>query len=204
VTENLVLSPPTLQSPVSGASLTSSNVNLSWNGPSDAVGYHLQISESADFGSLVFQNQSVFGSTFNLNSLPMGKAYFWRVRGFNNGVFSAWSSIGSFSVGAPNLVLNSGLVGYWPMEDGIGNRISDVSGNNLHATIQNTSNVSWPEGRLGKSIRLDGGTGRYGEIPHQAVLNICLGKTKFNTPWPCFLQECWEWLRVVVRQRWNN
>jgi hypothetical protein len=170
IATDIILRPPSLLFPGNGSNFASNNVSLTWANVPDATTYHLQISESAEFSTMAFQNQNIAGTSQNLTTLVNGKAYFWRIRARNNSVFSNWSPIGSFSIGAPDFVLESGLVGYWPTEEGSGNRMIDQSGNNLNATIQNISNVAWVSGKIGRAIRLNGGTGRYGVIAHKPIL----------------------------------
>lgn len=172
VTGDINLYPTTLLAPKTAASIKTSEVNFSWEAVSEATAYHLQISEKSDFSTILFQNQSINTNAFTLNSLASGKAYFWRVRARNGAIFSAWSESWNFTIGSTDNLLNVGLVGYWPMEEGGGNRMMDQSGNNLHATIQDSRNVNWIEGQQGKAINLPGTTGRLGTVNHHPALNI--------------------------------
>lgn len=159
-------------SPQKASIFKNSDINFSWAAVSEATAYHLQVSERSDFSTITFQNQNISTTTFNLASLNSGKAYFWRVRARNGSIFSAWSDVWNFSIGSQDNLLNVGLVGYWPMEEGSGNRMLDQSGNNLHATIQDTRNIAWVEGQQGRAISLPGNIGRFGVVTHQPVLNI--------------------------------
>ncbi|WP_172805285.1 LamG-like jellyroll fold domain-containing protein [Aquiflexum balticum] len=172
VSSDIYLNPPVLLLPVNSSNFSNSNINFSWESIADADAFHLQISEKTDFINLVYQNQNINSNNLNLSSLSSGKAYFWRIRARNNSIYSAWSKPNNFSIGSSDLLLLSGLLGYWPMEEGGGNRMLDQSSNNLHATIQNTGDVSWVNGKEGKAIRLNGQTGRYGVINHQSIMNI--------------------------------
>ncbi|UJP64905.1 LamG-like jellyroll fold domain-containing protein [Mongoliitalea daihaiensis] len=172
VSGEINLYPATLISPQKAASFQNSSINFNWDAVSEATAYHLQVSERSDFSTIAFQNQTISATSFTLSSLSSDKAYFWRVRARNGSIFSAWSDTWNFSIGSQDNLLNVGLVGYWPMEEGAGNRMLDQSGNNLHATIQDTRNVSWEEGKEGKSISLPGTSGRFGTVSHQSSLNI--------------------------------
>ena len=172
VSGEINLYPTSPISPQKASNFKNSDINFSWAAVSEATAYHLQVSERSDFSTITFQNQNISTTTFNLASLNSGKAYFWRVRARNGSIFSAWSAVWNFSIGSQDNLLNVGLVGYWPMEEGSGNRMLDQSGNNLHATIQDPRNVGWVEGQQGRAISLPGNIGRFGVVTHQPVLNI--------------------------------
>jgi hypothetical protein len=172
VDKDIDLFPPILLNPRKGDNYSNNEISFAWNEVENATAYHLQVSESADFSTISYQNQNITTTNFSLNSLAKDKAYFWRLRASANSIFSSWSEEWGFSIGSNDLLLNSGLIGYWPMEEGGGSKMMDASGNNNHATIQNTSNVFWVNGKAGKAISLNGNTGRYGVIQHNPILNI--------------------------------
>ncbi|MEX2565684.1 MAG: LamG-like jellyroll fold domain-containing protein, partial [Cyclobacteriaceae bacterium] len=64
------------------------------------------------------------------------------------------------------------LVGYWMMNEGSGNTLMDHSGNNNHATIQNTSGVSWVTGKNGLALSLTGTLNRFATVDHNPSLDI--------------------------------
>lgn len=49
-----------------------------------------------------------------------------------------------------------GLVGAWPMQEGAGDTIYDVSGNRAHGTLYNTP--TWTATDRGRAIQFDGST----------------------------------------------
>jgi Concanavalin A-like lectin/glucanases superfamily len=53
-------------------------------------------------------------------------------------------------------VNNLGLLGYWPMNEGSGNRVADNSGFNNFGTT--TSNQTWVNGKFGKALNFNGTT----------------------------------------------
>lgn len=63
----------------------------------------------------------------------------------------------------------SGLVGYWKMDEGSGNRLIDHSGNGSHATIRNTNGISWVNGKNNSALRLFGAKNRIASVPHKAI-----------------------------------
>jgi regulation of enolase protein 1 (concanavalin A-like superfamily) len=62
---------------------------------------------------------------------------------------------------------NTGLVGYWKFDEGIGATAYDSSGNGNDGTI---NGASWVEGRLGGALEFDG-VDDYVEVPDSASLN---------------------------------
>ena len=51
--------------------------------------------------------------------------------------------------------LMRGCVGWWPLTDGAGGILKDISGNGLDATLNGS--VAWDSGELGSEVNLDGG-----------------------------------------------
>ncbi|AEL24502.1 heparin lyase I family protein [Cyclobacterium marinum] len=68
--------------------------------------------------------------------------------------------------------VNPNLVGHWNMDEGNGRTLYDESGMGNHATIENDSDVSWVNGKLGKALEMNGRTGRYAYVSHNSSLNI--------------------------------
>ena len=72
--------------------------------------------------------------------------------------------------------LNQGLVGYWPMGEGGGTRVNDISGNGNHGVanmVQGTSS-GWTGGKYGRAVRFNGISDKI------SVPNITLNGTVFS------------------------
>jgi len=70
--------------------------------------------------------------------------------------------------------LSRGLVGWWPMNEGGGTRVNDISGIGNHGTLTNVSpgpTSGWSGGRTGSAIRFDG-SDDYITIPHSPTLAL--------------------------------
>jgi len=174
VSQNINLTQPVLVSPNTTSQISSSSVLLTWQTVTDASGYEVQVSENMNFSSISFGQSSLTGTSFTAQPLKSNVAYYWRVRAKSNAINSAWSEIRSFTTGTGNNnpLLNSGLVGYWTMEEGSGNRMMDQSGKGNHATIQDANGVTWKEGKVGKAISLNGNNGKFGQVAHNTSLTI--------------------------------
>lgn len=89
---------PTLSTPANNATGINTNPALTWNASSGATGYTLQVSISSSFGSFVY-NQSGLTGTSQSIGLGAGLTYYWRVNATNIYGTSTWSSIWSFTTG---------------------------------------------------------------------------------------------------------
>lgn len=62
----------------------------------------------------------------------------------------------------------SGLVGFWPLDDGSGTTAADASGNNNTGTLIN--GPAWTAGRISQALSFDG-INEYVNVPHAPALN---------------------------------
>jgi len=92
---------PALTAPASNALLTNLSPTLDWNDSSVPDGtfldhYQVQMSNSADFSSLIM-NQDSAVSNLDIGPLNPNTTYYWRVRSWNTGGdYSGWSVARSF------------------------------------------------------------------------------------------------------------
>jgi hypothetical protein len=85
-----------LSSPADGATGVSTNPVLTWSATQGATSYRLQVSPSADFGSLTTDTTGVKTAAITLAGLATGTDYFWRVCGINAAGAGAWSQMRTF------------------------------------------------------------------------------------------------------------
>ena len=88
---------PTLASPADGATGISLTMTVSWNAASGASSYGVQVSTSSGFGSNIFDQSSISGTSQQITGLTGGTVYYWRVNATNTGGTSSWSSTRSFT-----------------------------------------------------------------------------------------------------------
>lgn len=95
--------PPTLLTPVDGATDISLSPTLTWNASDGATSYNLQAATDNSFsGSSLVVNQNVGNVTSKqLNSLSSSKTYFWKIAVVNNYGISDWSNVRAFATGVP-------------------------------------------------------------------------------------------------------
>ncbi len=108
-------SAPALVSPVS-SSVVYPKPKLTWNASSNASSYNIQISNTANFSSIVIDEKGLTSTLYNLgSSLATNATYYWHVNAENCVYVSGWSETWSFNtteeeiVTFPDLGLNSAV-----------------------------------------------------------------------------------------------
>ncbi|UCC99834.1 MAG: LamG domain-containing protein, partial [Phycisphaerales bacterium] len=72
-------------------------------------------------------------------------------------------------LGVANADIETGLVGYWPLDEGAGTTTADASGNGHNGTFAEGTPV-WVEGMFGKALQFDGSSAV--EIPDHADFHL--------------------------------
>jgi hypothetical protein len=76
----------------------STSPTFTWQTSANSQLYHLQISLSNNFNTLVYELSDVTGISHSINTgLNLGTLYFWRVRGINSFGVGPWSEVRSFT-----------------------------------------------------------------------------------------------------------
>jgi hypothetical protein len=91
---------PTQKLPVNGATNQPLNPNFSWSFIFDIDFYHLQVSTTENFSSLVFNDSNLTSGFFTmpLGILENGNTYYWRVRTRTSDNYSYFSPTWSFQL----------------------------------------------------------------------------------------------------------
>ena len=139
---------PTLTSPVDGATGLSLAPTLSWSTVTGASTYHVQVSTSNTFTTIMVEDSTLTTGSKVLSGLTNGTQYYWRVKAKNAGGMSAWTSPISFTtiIAAPQApTLTSPLDGTtglslsptltWSTVSGAATYHAQVSTINTFATI---------------------------------------------------------------------
>lgn len=107
----VVINPPALQSPGNGGTTASLAVplrirNSARSGPAGPVSYFYQVSKTSSFSQIVAQTSGApegpNDTTWTPSGLANSSTYYWRVRGSDGEVTSAWSGVWSFKTPAPS------------------------------------------------------------------------------------------------------
>ncbi len=93
--------PPTLTSPIDGATNQPLALTVNWTTSICAQSYEVQVSTSSTFATTFFTQSGLTVGSASLTGLAFETVYFWRVRSILNGVPGAWSSARSFSTIPP-------------------------------------------------------------------------------------------------------
>jgi hypothetical protein len=88
---------PTLASPANGATGQSTSPTLTWNASSGATSYHLQLSSSSTFSTLLYDNASLTSTSAVVSGLAYTTTYYWRVSAANSAGSSAYAGAWSFA-----------------------------------------------------------------------------------------------------------
>jgi hypothetical protein len=98
--------PPTLASPLNNSTNLCITPTLSWNSASGATSYRLQVATDQSFGSVVFDNASLTGTSTQVSGLSPASTYYWRMNATGSAGTSQWTSAWSFTT--VNAVVTAG------------------------------------------------------------------------------------------------
>jgi hypothetical protein len=97
-----VILPPTLSTPLDGATAVSRKPVFDWDvpeGPGAITSYIIQVSASPTFGTLLVSSTTVNSAYTPLTSLPANKMLYWRVKANGANGPSLWSPTFDFTTG---------------------------------------------------------------------------------------------------------
>jgi hypothetical protein len=89
-------SAPTPVLPANGATGVPTSPTLTWNAPSGAASYNLQVSTASDFSSVVVNLSGMTSTSHTPSGLNVNTQYYWRVNAANTWGTSVYSSTFSF------------------------------------------------------------------------------------------------------------
>lgn len=127
---------PAAPSGLAAKVVSATTIILSWsnNAATDPslTGSHIFRATSSN-GSFAQLSLTAQGSSFTDSTAAPSTQYFYRVTAFNNVGDSAPSNTASATTYP--IYAQTGLIGYWPMEDASGNTVSDATGNGHTGTL---------------------------------------------------------------------
>jgi len=95
---------PVLELPVNGAINIPVQTSLSWNEATNARYYQLQVSTSSNFsGGIIVDQSNIISTSYQVNNLLRGTAYYWRVKSIGYSANSNWSQVSNFTTILNNL-----------------------------------------------------------------------------------------------------
>jgi hypothetical protein len=88
---------PVLVSPLNGSATSDTTPQFKWNSTDYAQTYHIQLSTSSTFATILQQQEGITGTVYTATTLADGK-YYWRVRARNSSAYGPWSVIRNVTV----------------------------------------------------------------------------------------------------------
>lgn len=89
---------PALVAPVNNATGMKTTVTLEWNKAAEASQYQCEVSTDPTFTTAIVVDDSAIADTADtITGLGTSTPYYWRVRSFDNGVFSSYSTTDTFT-----------------------------------------------------------------------------------------------------------
>ncbi len=88
--------PPVLLSPANGSIEQNTTLTLNWQPALTADSYHIQIDDTIDFSSPLFDQQNITATSHQLINLDYNKTYYWHVSAKNASGTSVWSDTWNF------------------------------------------------------------------------------------------------------------
>lgn len=85
-----------LQQPLHNSLEVPIKPTLTWEQPTIAELFHLQVSLKENFSSFVVNDSILTNTSFTLNNLQLNAKYYWRVRAKGNGLWGEWSATWNF------------------------------------------------------------------------------------------------------------
>ena len=178
---------PVLSSPDNNETGVNRDVNFYWNSVASAIEYHAQVSTDISFSSPEYDSGQLASTTYYLQNLAYSNTYYWHVRAyFNDGTYSDWSEIRSFTTilapinltGPEDDITNVAFpitfywdgdpnaTSYWPQlsENNVFNPIA-FSKNDITSTSHEIENLAFDRQYFWRVAGLDNGSqGGWSEI----------------------------------------
>lgn len=93
----VILSQPSLSSPLNSSVNQPLNVTLKWKRMTFADSYHLQVSTFPSFSSLIYEEYAISDTSRQIPHLNNNTVYYWRLRGRNAGSYGPNSDTWNFT-----------------------------------------------------------------------------------------------------------
>jgi len=126
---------------------------LSWTAGHDSKLHTVFIGDDYDTVANATGGMQQVGTNYTTESLEFDKTYYWRVDE-SDGIVTHKGDVWSFKTRPEILVSDPNLVGWWKLDEGMGDIVLDWSGHNNHGTL--TNGPVWVEGADGGALQFDG------------------------------------------------
>jgi len=147
--KNVPVSPPGIPQNFIASKSSPTEALLSWTDLSNEDYYVIERSTQSSVGYEIVSQPFAGTITITDAGLTTGTTYYYKIKAVNLGGESSYSPVVSITPKA-----DTGLVGYWPFEEGSGTTTSDESDNENAGTLSDGS--MWIDAKYGSGLNFDG------------------------------------------------
>jgi len=140
-------------SPPDGAKFVGLDTTFSWTAGYLAALHTVYFGDSFDDVNSAVGKPPLTTTTYNPGPLENDKTYYWRVDEFD-GSITHKGEVWSLTTRPEIPITDPNLVGWWKLDEGMGNTVLDWSGHDNHGTLVN--GPIWVEGNDGSALHFDG------------------------------------------------
>ncbi|OHB83000.1 MAG: hypothetical protein A2Z38_07955 [Planctomycetes bacterium RBG_19FT_COMBO_48_8] len=133
--------------------LASGTTTLSWTAGLGAKLRYVYFGDDFDTVANATGGTQQVAANYTTGPLELGKTYYWRVDE-SDGIVIYTGDVWSFSTRPEIPITDPNLVGWWKLDEGMGNIVLDWSGHDNHGTLAN--GPIWMEGNDGGALQFDG------------------------------------------------
>ncbi|MHC4331806.1 MAG: LamG-like jellyroll fold domain-containing protein [Planctomycetota bacterium] len=186
--------------PADGANFVLSDATLSWTSGFGAKLHNVYFGDNPDEVGAAAGALPQTDATLTPATLELEKTYYWRVDEFD-GANTYKGDVWSFTT-IPDIAVTDdpNLVGWWTLDEGVGNTALDWSGHGNHGTLQ--GDLQWVNGYDGGALEFDGSGD---DIVEAASFEGVTGtQSRTVTAWirTSALGEIASWGQNVAGQKW--
>ncbi len=139
--------------PPDGARSVEPNVKLSWTAGFGAKLHTVYFGDNFDDVNSAAGGAPQGTTSYTPGPLELDKTYYWRVDEFD-GAETHTGDVWSFKTRPPITITDPNLIGWWKLDEGLGNNTVDSSGHGNHGTF--VGDPQWVTGLFGAALEFDG------------------------------------------------
>ncbi|HCO92588.1 MAG TPA: hypothetical protein DIU00_01335, partial [Phycisphaerales bacterium] len=128
-------------------------VNLSWTAGFGAKLHTVYFGDDFDTVAGATGGQQLSLPNYTTDPLEVDKTYYWRIDQFDGAAIHT-GDVWSFTTRPEITISDPNLLGWWKLDEGMGDIVLDWSGHDNHGTL--TNGPVWVEGNDGGALQFDG------------------------------------------------
>jgi hypothetical protein len=154
--------------PADGVKFIATDVTLSWMAGLRAKLHHVYFGDDPDVVASAAGALPQATTTYTPGPLELEKTYYWRVDEFD-GAVTHKGNVWSFTTLPDIPIADPSLVGWWKLDEGMGQVAVDWSGQGNHGMLQ--GDPQWAPGQVGGALEFDG-DGDFVDCGKNSIFNI--------------------------------